>query len=541
MLAPIGGVFHLTIELNDCLIEKLTLEKFCLSIDTKHKIFANLDQLTRQLDYKLDYFVVFSSVICGKGNGGQSNYAFGNSMCERICEERRRDGLHGLAIQYGPIGDVGVLESSQQFIQFTTMRKQRINSSCDVLDKLLSIKQPVVTSYINVVISGKESGNKKSRVIAELWRALGIDRAVTPNHLTLGEIGLESMVAVELQQELEREWNINLTLNHVTGITIGMLKDYEVGSLGNMKKHMDSLKLARNNLLKQKFVIPTKTYNRLNAVTTGRPVYLMPTILLNFTMFEHLAQSLNRPIVGLNWTREMSKLTTIKELNQYFIKLLKQLEPNGGYDVVGYLDGAITCSKLLLKGMADKAVIIDVLSDERFNGDQLSEEDLLVFTIKILFSEMPDSIREKIVRDLKKETDTKARIRVVTKEFVELVGKGLVAPDIDEIFAILLARLRMLLSYRAEKRKELSNRLKITTGNKWSKLVGKLIMIKPFLLDNVVDVDELIGKSRDAYLLPAAQDGNNSNDNIEVAIINSIPNLDQMNAEMNEKVLAALI
>ncbi|CAG2109042.1 unnamed protein product [Medioppia subpectinata] len=393
--------------------------------------------------------------------------------------------------------------------------------------------------YIKVDMSAKESGSKKSRMIAELWRALGIDPEVTPNHLTLGEIGLESMFAVELQQELEREWNVKVSLNHVKSITIGMLKDYEAGNIGNVKKHLDELKQARANLLKQKFVIPTETHTRLNAETTGRPVYLMPTVLLNFTMFDELAQSLNRPVIGLNWTREMCKLTTIKELNQYFIKLLKQLEPNGGYDVVGYLDGAITCSKLLLKGMVDKAVIIDVLSDERFTGDQLSEEDLFVFTLN-MFSEMPDSIKDKIIRELKKETDTKARIRIVTTELVDFAGKGLVAPDIDEIYAILLARLRMLLSYRAEKRKKFSNRLKMAIGKKWSKRTGKLIMIKPFVLDNVDDVDELIGKSRDTYLLPAAQDGNDGNDNIEVTIINSIPNLDQINAEINDKVLAAL-
>ncbi|CAG2107868.1 unnamed protein product [Medioppia subpectinata] len=112
-------------------------------------ILANLDQMTRQLDYKLDYFVVFSSISCGKGSPGQSNYGFGNSLCERICEERRRDGLHGLAVQYGPIGDVGVFESTS---------------------------------------------NKASTV--------GIDPKCTPNDTTLGDIGLDSMFAVELQQEL---------------------------------------------------------------------------------------------------------------------------------------------------------------------------------------------------------------------------------------------------------------------------------------------------------------------------------------------------
>jgi len=46
----------------------------------------------------------------------------------------------------------------------------------------------------------KESGSRKKRMVAELWRALGIDPETTPNHLTLGEIGVESMFAVELQQ-----------------------------------------------------------------------------------------------------------------------------------------------------------------------------------------------------------------------------------------------------------------------------------------------------------------------------------------------------
>ncbi|CAG2123154.1 unnamed protein product, partial [Medioppia subpectinata] len=177
----------------------------------------------------------------GKGNGGQSNYSFGNSICERICEERRRDGLHGLAIQYGPVGDVGVFEGSDQLLLLSTLRKQRINSCCDVLDKLLSIKQPIVTSYVKVDQTKEESSSRGKRMIRELWRALGIDPEITPNHLTLGEIGIESMFAVELQQELERDWNMKVSLNQVKTITIGMLKDYEAGRVGEIKKHLEDI------------------------------------------------------------------------------------------------------------------------------------------------------------------------------------------------------------------------------------------------------------------------------------------------------------
>lgn len=51
-------------------------------------------------------FVVFSSVSCGRGNAGQTNYGMANSVMERICEQRKRDGLPGVAIQWGAIGEV---------------------------------------------------------------------------------------------------------------------------------------------------------------------------------------------------------------------------------------------------------------------------------------------------------------------------------------------------------------------------------------------------------------------------------------------------
>lgn len=51
-------------------------------------------------------FVVFSSVSCGRGNGGQTNYGMSNSVMERVCERRRHDGYPAVGIQWGAIGDV---------------------------------------------------------------------------------------------------------------------------------------------------------------------------------------------------------------------------------------------------------------------------------------------------------------------------------------------------------------------------------------------------------------------------------------------------
>lgn len=40
---------------------------------------------------------------------GQTNYGWANSVCERVAEERVKAGLPGVAIQWGGVGEVGVL------------------------------------------------------------------------------------------------------------------------------------------------------------------------------------------------------------------------------------------------------------------------------------------------------------------------------------------------------------------------------------------------------------------------------------------------
>ena len=63
---------------------------------------------------QLRHFVVFSSVSCGRGNAGQTNYGMTNSVMERICEARVREGFPGLAIQWGAVGDVGLVADMQE-------------------------------------------------------------------------------------------------------------------------------------------------------------------------------------------------------------------------------------------------------------------------------------------------------------------------------------------------------------------------------------------------------------------------------------------
>ena len=77
-------------------MENQTKEQFQQVADPKVAGTYHLDHVSReQCADSLDWFVVFSSVSCGRGNAGQANYGFANSLMERICEKRKSGGFPG--------------------------------------------------------------------------------------------------------------------------------------------------------------------------------------------------------------------------------------------------------------------------------------------------------------------------------------------------------------------------------------------------------------------------------------------------------------
>ncbi len=90
---PVGGVFNLAMVLHDTLVENQTVDSFREVCQPKLDGLKHLDSVTREKCPQMDYFVAFSSLTAGRGNGGQSNYGFANSAMERICEVRRSQGM----------------------------------------------------------------------------------------------------------------------------------------------------------------------------------------------------------------------------------------------------------------------------------------------------------------------------------------------------------------------------------------------------------------------------------------------------------------
>ncbi|MCA1443604.1 SDR family NAD(P)-dependent oxidoreductase [Ensifer sp. IC4062] len=105
--APLRSVVHAAMVLDDALISNLNRERNRPVIDTKAKGAAILDRQTR--GDELDNFILFSSATTLVGNPGQANYVAANGYLEGLARARRAEGLAGLAVGFGAIADAGYL------------------------------------------------------------------------------------------------------------------------------------------------------------------------------------------------------------------------------------------------------------------------------------------------------------------------------------------------------------------------------------------------------------------------------------------------
>lgn len=225
-MGPIGGVFHLAMVLRDCLFENQNIQNFKDAAEAKYHGTINLDNAVRSFaDKSLRWFVVFSSITSGRGNAGQTNYGWSNSTMERIIEARREDGFPGIAIQWGAIGDVGVILENMgdnNTVVGGTL-PQRMPSCLATLDLFLSWNHSVVSSYIKA-----ESGTKKStgggNLLQTIAHILGVNDVSQLNpDANLGDLGLDSLMGVEIKQALERDYDIVLSMKDIRTVSLNFL------------------------------------------------------------------------------------------------------------------------------------------------------------------------------------------------------------------------------------------------------------------------------------------------------------------------------
>ncbi|KAF6202923.1 hypothetical protein GE061_003330 [Apolygus lucorum] len=352
-IAPVGGIFNLAAVLRDKQMENLTVEDFSVVCQAKVDSTAALDKASRASCTQLDYFVVFSSVSCGRGNGGQANYGMANSAMERICESRQAAGLPATAIQWGAIGDVGLviegLKGDNETIIGGTL-PQRITSCMATMDLFLQNANPVVASMVVAETGGSRTKGAEVSLLDAIGNILGIkDHSNVANSSSLADLGMDSLMGAEIKQTLERNFDVVMSAAEIRNLTVGTLREMSGGGAPKAPAKSDEKTAVNGVDSKQvKFqgdsLMPKETLVKMasgNPKSIRPPIFLVHAIEGTVSSLGGIAKSLEgqETVYGLQCTADVP-IDSMASIAQHYIKEIRKIQKQGPYRIVGYSFGA---------------------------------------------------------------------------------------------------------------------------------------------------------------------------------------------------------
>ena len=248
----IQGVLHAAAVFDDALVQNLDAARMEAVLAPKLLGAWNLHQAT--LGIPLEHFVLYSSITTAIGNPGQANYVAANAGLEGLAEMRRHLGLPAVCVGWGPIGDAGYLTRNEAVRDSLGQRlgkpPLRTLQALNELDHLLpqsgslavanfdwntlarllpsatrgrfsvlnrSLKSTGLSENeadFQTLIAGKSPEEVavivQQMVVQEVAQilAIGADR-IDPTR-SLHDLGLDSLMAVELALGLEQRFGIQL-------------------------------------------------------------------------------------------------------------------------------------------------------------------------------------------------------------------------------------------------------------------------------------------------------------------------------------------
>ncbi|CAK1550869.1 unnamed protein product [Leptosia nina] len=368
-LAPVGGLFNLAAVLRDAFLENLTSDDFRAVAAPKIDATRTLDAASRELCPELEYFVAFSSVSCGRGNPGQSNYGLANSAMERIVEARQKDGLPGLAVQWGAIGEVGLIMDTMggdEAVVGGTV-PQRMTSCLESLGALLALPH-AVTACMVLADKRRSAAAPTHDLVHAVANILGIkDPSKISESANLAELGMDSLMGAEIKQTLERGYDLVLGVQEIRSLTFAKLRALgggeEVAGEGAPADEQGAdeiINLASLGELMPKQVVVKLPSDERDA--DRPPVFMVHPIEGVVDMLRGVARHVRGAVYGLQCTRA-APLTDLHELAAFYVQHVRAVQPLPPYTLVGYSFGAGVAFEMALQleksGCETRLVLVD--------------------------------------------------------------------------------------------------------------------------------------------------------------------------------------
>jgi acyl transferase domain-containing protein/thioesterase domain-containing protein/NADP-dependent 3-hydroxy acid dehydrogenase YdfG/acyl carrier protein len=388
---PLRGVVHAAGVLADGVLAEMTLEQLDAPMSPKVQGAWNLHLATQ--GEPLDFFVMFSSVASVLGSPGQANYAAGNAYLDALAHFRRGQGLPATTINWGPWAGAGMAAEAGRSDQVKArgMALLEPRQALDLLGRilhsgvpqvavmdaqwsdvlrLLGSRRPSLLASVAAEVEQSAGPQQQNRVdhafrqrlleaddqarhalVAdyirqELARIMGVDPATLVADQPLSTFGLDSLLALELKNNLESRLDF----------TLPMSKLMEGPSIASLSAEASRLLVRAASGAAEDGSRPARIVEAtgeawsplLGLRSTGSrpPLVLLPALGGDVRCYAELAHQLGdeQPVYAFRprgVDQDLPPHLTMEEMIEDYLAALRELQPAGPYYLGGWSTGGI--------------------------------------------------------------------------------------------------------------------------------------------------------------------------------------------------------
>ena len=276
-LPPLRGIVHSAGTLSDAVLGEQNAERFDRVAASKITGALNLHRASAR--DPLDFFALYSSTSALLGSPGQANYAAANAFLDGLALHRRAIGLPATSIAWGAWGEIGMasrlsetqrarwvsagiglLEPSEAFLR---LERALVGAAAhvavmavdpvrfldkagpaarallaDVSSKIAPVKAPEVKPVAAIHAAATPQARREivlAYLRKQLAHVLGINEAAFDIDIRLSDLGLDSLMAVQLRNRVEADLPLKIPLDKLLGgqsaIELVEILDGQLGEL----------------------------------------------------------------------------------------------------------------------------------------------------------------------------------------------------------------------------------------------------------------------------------------------------------------------
>ncbi|XP_053205851.1 fatty acid synthase-like [Panonychus citri] len=226
----------------------------------------------------------------------------------------------------------------------------RLNLVLDSFDKTL-MSSDDSSLFTIVSFSDKKSassiGNRNS-LKQRIFHILSVkDATKVDPQSTLSELGIDSLMAVEIKQALDTDYDYSMTTNEIRELKVGELDELENKLKKSEKKKVNSthsLPIYRNI-----FHVHTQLFIPLNRSEFGLPYFYFPGQSGQFAVVIPVFESFSKPVIGISWTKDCQNLESMDEVINFYVDSLITKYPNEKtFNLIGFCFGGVIAFKVAI-------------------------------------------------------------------------------------------------------------------------------------------------------------------------------------------------